>query len=144
MILFAVIFIFALVVEGALSTIPLTFIVLLTFLILKRQMFIFYLAFISGIFLDLMSVREVGITSAYFLTVFLAVLLYESKFETRTLPFVALASFLGSLGFLFLTAFSPNAILPAITATCVSLVLFKIYARSTSLRAGSSARGRAW
>lgn len=125
--IFPALLLLSLIIEGTLSSLPLTFIVLLIFLILKRDLNIFYIAFIAGIFLDLLSVRSVGITSVYLLVIFFAVLLYERKFETKSLPFVALASFFGSLGLLFITSFNSVIIFQAIVASSISLIIFKIY-----------------
>jgi cell shape-determining protein MreD len=123
----ALVFLFALVIEGTLSLIPLVFVILLNLLIIKRDNSIFYIAFLAGIVLDLLSVRPVGLTSAYLVTFFLAVLLYERKFEIKSFFFITLASFFGSLGLLFLTSFSSVIILQAIVATCISLIVFKFY-----------------
>ena len=125
--IFAITFLLALVIEGVLTTLPLTFVALLIFFILRRETYIFYIAFIAGIILDLLSVRTIGISSIYFVTVFFAVLLYERKFEIKTIIFVVLSSFLGSLGFLFITSFSNIIILQAIVAAGLAIVMFKTY-----------------
>ena len=123
----AILFLLALVIEGVLTSVPLSFIVLLTFFILKREAYIFYMAFLAGIILDMLSIRPIGISSSYFLVVLFAVLLYERKFETQTIIFVALASFFGSLGFLFITSFNNLIILQAIVAAGLAIVMFKTY-----------------
>lgn len=122
-----VILLSALVFEGTLSLIPLTFVILLTLFILKRDINYFYIAFITGIILDILSVRPVGLTSAFMITALLAVSIYERKFEIKSLFFIAIASFFGSLGLLFLTAFSNIIILQAVVACCIALIVFKLY-----------------
>ena len=123
----AILFLLALIIEGVLTSVPLSFIVLLTFFILKRETYIFYIAFIAGIILDMLSIRPIGITSSYFLVVLFAVLLYERKFEIQTIIFVALASFFGSLGFLFITQEGSSIVLPAIVAAGLAIIMFKTY-----------------
>ncbi len=85
---------------------------------------IFLVAFVSGLFLDLLQLRPLGQTSL-FLTIFVfIVLLYERKFQIRTLPFVFISAFLGS--FAYLSIFGGSQIfLTALITASLSAVTFK-------------------
>lgn len=87
----------ALFLEGSITTLPLVLLVLLIFTVVFRQSFVFGVAFLSGLLLDVLLMRPVGQTSVVFVLFVLFVRLYERKFEIETVPFMVFASALGSL-----------------------------------------------
>lgn len=101
--LFWLVIFFAVIAQGELSSFPIILDVLLISYILTRSTKIVTASFISGIFLDIFTVKTVGISSMFFVVFLFLVFLYERKFEITTLPFVLITSFLGSLGYLVLT-----------------------------------------
>lgn len=112
--------------EGTITTLPLTLQTLLVFYVLYKNSASIFLAFISGIILDLLSVRLLGTTSIYFVIFLFLVVLYERKFEINTIPFIILSSFFGSLGFLFLFGFQ-QSILQAVASSFFAVLLFKVF-----------------
>lgn len=116
----------ALILEASLTTIPFVFLILLVFMALSRANWLFILAFVFGILLDLVGFRTLGISSAFFLIILFLVLLYQSKFEIATNAFIVAASFFGTLGYLILVGFDQNLLLQAILSSIIGLLLFKL------------------
>lgn len=109
--------------EG-ITTLPLVLIVLLCLYIVFKRPMLFALAFFTGLFLDLFLLRTLGQTSLFFLIFLILVLLYERKFEIRTVPFVFVASFLGSL-FYLLTYGSDYVFAQALVSSVIAVLLFQ-------------------
>jgi len=112
--------------EGILTTVPLTLIFLLCLTVMKRQEWIFIPAFFAGLILDVFSFRPIGLTSMYFLSFMFLLLLYQRKYETATLPFVVISSFFGTLLYLLLIA-QPSFFFQAILSTVIAGTAFIIY-----------------
>jgi cell shape-determining protein MreD len=115
----------ALVLEVSLTTLPLIFLVLLCLIVTLKEDWLFILAFIFGLLFDLLAFKTLGITSAFLVLFLFLVLLYQSKFEITTGYFVFIASFLGSLLFLFLQGYTHLIIIQAILSSIIALILFK-------------------
>lgn len=94
--------IISLTLESSITTLPLTLLILLFASVATRSNNIFGLAFLSGLALDLLSFRTIGISSIYFTCFIFVIFLYQKKFEIQTLHFIIIFSFLGSLGYLIL------------------------------------------
>ena len=77
--LLLILLIIALILEGTLTALPLVFICLLCLTILMRDQRIFFIAFITGIFLDAFSLRPLGETSIFFLFVVFLIFLYPNN-----------------------------------------------------------------
>jgi cell shape-determining protein MreD len=116
----------ALFLEVSLITIPLIFLVLLCFVVIFRENWLFPLAFIFGILFDLLSFKTLGVTSAFLVLILFLVLLYQSKFEITTGYFVIIASFLGSLLFLFLQGYTHLIFVQAVVSSIIALSMFEI------------------
>ena len=69
-IFFILIFLISLVLESTLTTIPLVLVVLLLMAVFKKSNLVFGLAFLAGLVLDLLALRNLGYTSL-FLIIFL-------------------------------------------------------------------------
>ncbi len=119
-------FLVAVLLEGSVTTMPLVLIFLLSFAIIKQNEAVFILALLSGVLLDLMTLRPVGETSLFYVFFLFGILLYDRKYEIHSLPFVIAASFLGSA--LYLMVFARQSIFPAsLVAACLAVFLFAAY-----------------
>jgi len=114
----------ALILEVSLTTIPFVFLVLLVFMAALRANWLFVLAFVFGILLDLVGFKTLGTSSIFFIIILFFMLLYQSKFEIATNMFVLISSFLGSLGYLIVIGNSHNLLLQAIFSSISGLLLF--------------------
>lgn len=127
--------------EGTAFSLPLVLNVLLVFYVIYGDSFVFPAAFFSGILLDLLLVRIVGQSSLFFITFLFIISLYESKFETKTFPFVLISSFLGSL--ISLEVFGYQNIFPlAVLNAFLSGFLFLVISHFEKLSANKSAHLR--
>ncbi len=123
--------------EGVLTTLPVALIFLLCLMVMKRQEWIFPLAFLSGIILDVFSFRPIGFSSLFFVTFLFLILLYQRKYETATMPFVIIASFFGSIGYLLLMGES-GVLIQGVVSTVIAATAFAVY---TSLNRTSADDG---
>lgn len=112
--------------ESGVITLPLTLLILLFASVVTRSNNIFGLAFLSGLALDLLSFRTIGMSSIYFVCFVFLIFLYQKKFEIETIYFVAAFSFLGSLGYLFLTG-SGSILTQTFFITLITILSFFIY-----------------
>lgn len=131
------IFFLVVVVEGTITSLPLTLIFLLCLTVMKRQEWIFFLAFLSGLILDAFSMRALGISSLFFVSFVFMTQLYQRKYETATMPFVVLASFFGSLWYLVIIG-SHAVVLQSVFSSVICAVAFSVYksARKTEINDG--------
>lgn len=110
--------IFLILLESSILTIPVVLLFLLFYAVFARSETVFLIAFVSGIFLDMLLLRPLGLTSVFFLSVVFLVLLYERKFEIGTVYFVTILSFLSSLFYFLLF---PSAYIFPQVVICVIL-----------------------
>ena len=117
--------VFALLIEGTVTTLPIVLLFLLVFTVLLRSHAIFTLAFFAGLLLDLFAIRPLGQTSLFFTILLLLIFLYERKYEIATFPFVLFSSFLSV--FLYIKLFGyENAFLQAVFGMVLAGLLFKV------------------
>ena len=90
-----------------------------------RNLFLFILAFVAGMLLDVFALRQVGQTSIFLLLIVFLLLLYQRKYEINSYPFVLISSFVGSLVFLLLFGYG-NVIVLAVLSSVIGVVLFGI------------------
>lgn len=107
----------AILVESSITTIPIVLSIILILYIFTKSPWVFLAAFISGLFLDIFSVRTLGQTSLFLITFLFIITLYERKFEIATNYFVLFSSFFGSL--IFLIIFGYNYAFPAALASSI-------------------------
>lgn len=119
------VFITAVILEGALTSLPLVLIFLLCLMVMKKEEWIFGLALVSGIILDIFSLQEIGTTSVLLILFVFLILLYERKYEIATIPFVAGASLVGS--FIYLTLLGKMSILESMTSCIFAVIVFILY-----------------
>ena len=115
----------ALILEASLTTIPFVFLILLCFLVLSRENWLFIFAFAIGLILDLVTFKTLGLSSIFFVTILFLVLLYQSKFEIATNAFIFFASLLGSFGYLLFLGYK-DILFQAIFSSIIGLILFKV------------------
>ena len=92
-------------IEGVIFPLPLTLLFILSWGIHKVDRRAFFLAFLSGIIVDLSLVRLVGLTSLFFLSMILFCFLYGKKFTPSHFVFYVPYAFF-SLGFYQLLFYS--------------------------------------
>jgi cell shape-determining protein MreD len=117
--------ILALILEVSLTTIPLVFLVLLSLAVLQKDVIIFPIAFLLGIFLDLFTFQTLGSSSAILIIFLFLVLLYQRKFEIATNYFIFAASFLGSFIILLILGNARSIVLESVASSLIGIVLFK-------------------
>lgn len=130
MFLSIVLLLISLILESSLTTIPLVFVVLLCLTVVYKENFLFILAFIFGVLLDILSFNTIGVSSTFFVASIFLVLIYQKKFEITTYPFVLIASFLGSFSFLFLLGFSDLRIFQSLISSFLGVSLFHFLRKS--------------
>jgi len=121
--------IIALILEITLTTIPFVFLILLCLLVLLKENWLFILAFVFGLLLDLLSFKTLGSSSIFLTVILFLVLLYQSKFEIATNAFVFFASLFGSFIYLLFLGYHDNLIIQAILSSIIGLILFKLMQR---------------
>lgn len=114
----------SLIIESSLTTVPLVLSFLLVFYLLKRETWIFVLAFFLGLILDSLLLRTLGQTSLFFVIFLFSVELYERKFEIKTSSFVFLSSLMGSIFYLII--FGENIFPQSLAGAFLASILFKI------------------
>lgn len=122
----AVLLILALCLEISVTTLPLVFVSLLCLIVVLREDWLFIAAFLTGLLLDLLSFRTLGLSSIFLVSFLFVVLLYQGKFEIDTGYFVAAVGFLGSFLFLFLVGSTQLIIVQAIFSSLIAWLLFKL------------------
>ena len=109
--------------EGTVTALPLVLLCLICMTIVMRGSWIFFFAFIAGIFLDTFALRQLGEASIFLLSVIFLILLYQRKYEINSYPFVFIASFLSSLLYLFTFDYGGAIILASASAVIGVLLL---------------------
>jgi len=123
--------------EGTLTSLPLVLLSLILLTVLKRDRRVFGIAFLSGIFLDLLLVRSLGQTSVFFLIMVLFIFLYERKYEITSLLFVSMGTLISATLYFFVFP-TPEGFVQIISVTLLAVVLFSLL---TKTRIYSVARG---
>ncbi len=114
--------------EGSFTTLPLVLDVLLVSFVLNRGSWVFLASFLSGIILDIISLRLIGTTSVIFISLLFILTLYEKKFEVKTVYFVFFSSFIGSL--IFLIVFKYDYVLQqGVVSSIFAILLFKFFSK---------------
>lgn len=126
MILFIFSLILALLLESTVTTLPLVMVMILFLAIVKRSNEVFVIAFFAGLFLDLLTLGRLGISSLYFTIFIFIVYTYQNKFEIETLNFITIFSFFGSLIYLLIQG-TGLIILQSIITTIIAAASFAAY-----------------
>lgn len=122
---FIAILILLIIIASVITTIPLSIALLAVTAVLFKKSRVFFLAFGLGLFADLISLRPLGYSSLIFTIFVFLVRLYERKFETQTVPFVFISTFLGSL--IYLKLFNYQQIfLQSLINSFFTILFFKL------------------
>lgn len=124
---FLILLVISIIIQSTITTIPLVFLTLLNIAVLKRESFVYPLAFTAGIVLDLMLPQTVGISSVYFVIFIFLVLSYQRKFEIQTPIFVFFSSLVGSFGHLTIFSNFDNILLQSVLSAAIGLLIFNIF-----------------
>lgn len=116
----------ALILETSITTIPLIFLVLLCFMVIFKEDYLFGLAFLFGLMFDALTFKTLGISSLFFVIFLFLVLIYQRKFEITSNYFILASSFLGSLCFLFFSQQTENILLESILSSIIGLIFFNL------------------
>jgi cell shape-determining protein MreD len=116
-------FIISLLLESTVIQLPLTLLLLIIVFVFRKSEDIFLLGFILGIFLDIFSFRQVGISSIFFISFLFLISLYDRKYEIRTLLFISIAAILGTSLYLWIDKAQHIVMLTSISA-CISIGYF--------------------
>lgn len=120
---------FVIIISG-ITTIPLLVGLTAASAVIFKKSRVFLLALGLGLFADLISVRVLGYSSLM-LTIFVFLIrLYERKFETQTIPFVFIATFLGSLIYLRIFDYQ-NIFLQSLVNSFFAVLFFKFSIRNS-------------
>jgi rod shape-determining protein MreD len=127
-----------LILESSITTIPLVFVTLLCITVIYKNNYIFLLAFLFGILIDVLSFNTPGMSSIFFIIFLFLVLIYQRKFEIDTYPFITISSFIGSLIFLFLQGYTSLILFQALINTAFGLIIYYLLKRFIKLDKKSS------
>ena len=118
-------FIVAFFFEVVLTSVPLVFIMLLNLFIFSKKEWVFVLAFVTGIFFDILALRILGYTSMFYISALFLVSLYERKFEISTIYLVFIMSVI--LSAVYLVLFGGFSIFESIFSGIVGAVIFLFF-----------------
>ncbi|MBI2049575.1 hypothetical protein HYT32_01590 [Candidatus Roizmanbacteria bacterium] len=119
---------FLTIILSSLTTLPIIVVLVLYFTIVFKRSWVFIVAILGGLFIDHFMLMDLGATSLFLVTLTFMVFLYQRKFEIQTAPFVAIASFIGSV--IYLKVFGHNYVLmQALVASLLAVLLFKFLGR---------------
>jgi cell shape-determining protein MreD len=122
MILASLIILLSVILEGSITSIPLTLASLILFSFFLKKESSFILAFSSGIILDILAFQTLGISSAFFLLSLFIVYLYQNKIEQNNL-FVFIASFISGVLYLFIVKGNFSIFAPLVSSL-LAFILF--------------------
>ncbi len=126
MIYISLLLIITILLESSITSLPLVLLVILIGAVTLKKNEIFLLAFLSGMFLDMLTLKTIGVSSLFFVLYVFLIYLYRKKFEIENLGFVIVFSFFGSFLYLIITG-SGFALIESIVATFISATSFYIF-----------------
>lgn len=113
----------ALLFEGTFFALPIVLVLLVILQVAYRSFWVLVIAFVVGIFLDIMLFRTIASSSLFFLSVLGLIGIYERRFEVRSYPFLFSIVLLGSCAYLFLFG-SVSFFVQIVAAEIFGAVLF--------------------
>lgn len=122
--MFPFILFFLIIFLAGITTIPLSIPLLVVCAVIFKKSWVFFWALGLGLILDLILVRVLGYTSLILTILVFIVFLYERKFETQTLTFVFLSSFIGSMVYLNIFHYN-NILLQSFISALLAILFFK-------------------
>lgn len=123
--------------ESTIITLPLTLLIILFSAVVLRDNDVFILAFFSGLFLDILTIGAIGLSSLFFVTFIMLIFLYQKKFEIESLSFVSIVALLGSFLYLFITSSNHliSGVLFSVIFISISFFVFKKTRKKVSVYA---------
>ncbi len=120
-----ILFLLFIFIEGTVTSFPFILIFLLCLMVMKRAEWVFLVALLAGILLDLLALRSIGGTSILLVFFVFIILLYERKYEIATVPFVFSAALIGSFIYLYLLHYP--SIFESLLSGIFAVISFIIY-----------------
>lgn len=127
-VLIGILLIFSICIESVIVTVPLTVIFLLLLAVLKRESWIFAVAFFAGMLLDILTIRPIGQTSIFFILFVFLVFLYERKYEIASTPFIICITIIGSACYSILFHIG-DTVTYVLLSVCITLIFWVIATR---------------
>lgn len=109
---------------SVITTIPFSIGLLAIMTVLFKKSWVFFAALGLGLFLDLIMIRQLGYTGLIFIIFVFLIRLYERKFETQTVIFVFISTFLGSLIYLMIFEYN-NVLIQSLVSAVIAILFFK-------------------
>lgn len=128
--LLTAIFLFVIFLQGSFVSLPLVVPFLVITYVFSRDSVIFFLAFLAGILLDILLVRDLGFLSIFFVIMIFLITVYERKFEIESKRFIASTTFLGSVVYLLLIGAQNIVIQSFIVSSVIFLFLLLTFKRN--------------
>ena len=132
MLLTLILFFLSLMLIG-ITTVPVFISLIVVCAVIFKRSWLFFLAAVIGFFLDLFLLRLLGQTGLFLAVFVLLIFLYERKFETQTLSFVFISSFLGSLIYLKVFGYS-NVIAQSLINSLLTILSFKFLSQNSKIK----------
>ena len=110
---------------SGITTIPFVIGLLTIQTVLFKKSWVFFLALGLGLFLDLIMIRPLGYTSLVLAIFVFLIRLYERKLETKTIVFVFISTFLGSLIYLMIFGYN-NVLIQSLISAIIGVLFFKL------------------
>lgn len=121
---FVILILISILLQACVTTLPLVILFFLNAAVVAKKTWIFPMAFLAGLVLDVLLLNPLGMTSIFLVIFLFVVLLYDKKFDIQTFPFVFLASFIGSLIYFIVILHNPNIFIQAIISAVISILSF--------------------
>lgn len=115
-------------IETSITTLPLLIGGLVFFAVTSRKDWVFLIAVITGFIFDVLTLRTIASTSIFFTILVFLIFIYENKFETETVLFVFLSTFISSFIFLIFLGFG-NLILQSLVVATLTSLIFRLSSR---------------
>src|SRR3990167_2245731 len=122
--IFVILILISTIIQASATTLPLVILFFLYAAVVAKKTWIFPMAFLAGLVLDVLLLNPLGGTSIFLVILLFVVLLYDKKFDIQTFPFVFLASFIGSLIYFIAILHIPNIFTQAIISAVISTSAF--------------------
>ncbi len=126
--------IISIILEASITTLPLVLLSILFLAVIFRTSDVYLIAFISGVFLDLLTLGRFGFSSLYFTAFVFLIYTYQRKFEIETIYFMLLFAFFGSFIYLLIQG-GTSIILQSLVSTGIitaSFIAFKKFNKKAS------------
>src|SRR5579864_2263059 len=109
--------------EATILQLPFVLFILCFLAVVYRSEWVFPVALLSGLVLDALLFRPLGLSSLFFLLFLFLVFLYEKKLELRSIWFVGMICGFGTICYVLFFGYS-FLIMQIILSICLSVLLF--------------------